>query len=179
MIKESTHPLAHKTHKNDALVIKSFKAKTNAQRNLAEKIADTLTTRFGSMVFLLLNISWFGVWIAINAGLLPFLKPFDEYPFSFLTMVVSLEAIVLAIVVLVSQNRSANIDDIREEIDLQINVITEREITKILAILVRIAEKNNIDLSQDIELKQMLEPVNISKIEQILEQQIEEPAQKN
>jgi uncharacterized membrane protein len=79
----------------------------------------------------------------------------------------------------VSQNRSANIDDIREEIDLQINVITEREITKILAILVRIAEKNNIDLSQDIELKQMLEPVNISKIEQILEQQIEEPAQKN
>ena len=54
---------------------------------------------------------------------MPGIKPFDPYPFGFLTMVVSLEAIILAILVLISQNRASRVDDIREEIDLQVNII--------------------------------------------------------
>lgn len=131
-----------------------------------------MTAQLGSMWFLMLNAAWFVVWILINTGVLPLVAPFDPYPFGLLTMVVSLEAIILAIFVLISQNRGEKIDEIRDEVDLQVDMIAEREITKILELLTRVAEKNGIDLSKDVELHDMLRPTNTEKIEKTLEEQI-------
>jgi uncharacterized membrane protein len=89
-----------------------------------------------------------------------------------LTTFVSLEAIILAIFVLISQNRSLKVDDIREETHLQINIITEREITKLMKMVVILLEKQGVDLSQDPELKKMLKPVSESEIEKQLEKEI-------
>ncbi len=161
-----------KRSSNDERVIRSFKADTNAKRTLSEKVADTLTSRFGSMLFLSINILWFSVWIVINLGIIPGVHAFDPYPFGFLTMVVSLEAIILAIVVLVSQNRAATIADVREEVTLQMDIIIERELTKTLQLVTKIAEKNGIDLSHDPELKTMLKATDVSEIEEILEDEI-------
>lgn len=167
------HPLVHKRRGADALAIRSFKAENNSKRTFSQKVADGLTDKFGSMTFLVLNVIWFAIWIVINGGITPTIAPFDEYPFSFLTMVVSLEAIILAIIVLISQNRASTLADVREEIELQINVITEREITKILEILSQIAKKQGIDVSQDEELQQMLTAVNVQKIERMVEKEID------
>lgn len=153
-------------------IIKGLKAKADARRTLSEKFADWVTSRFGSVNFLLVNALWFTIWVVINLGLVPEITPFDPFPFGLLTMIVSLEAIVLAIFVLISQNRAARIDDLREEVDLQVDIITEEEVTKLLELQVAIAQKNGIDTSKDKELQRMLRPMNTNKIEKALQHEI-------
>ena len=82
----------------------------------------------GSLAFLALNIAIFTAWIVVNVGLVPIITPFDPYPFGFLTMAVSLEAIILSILVLLSQNMEAGKDRVRNDIEYEINLKAEREI---------------------------------------------------
>jgi uncharacterized membrane protein len=89
-----------------------------------------------------------------------------------LTTIVSLEAIFLAVFVLISQNRAARVAELREEIDLQINIRTETELTKLMMMVYMLAEKQGIDLSEDEDLQLMLKPVDMDEIEQALEQEI-------
>ena len=152
--------------------IKSVKGRADQRRRLSERVADALTLGFGSMIFLILNVVWFIVWIVINVGLIPGIEPFDPFPFGFLTMVVSLEAIALAIIVLMSQNRASKIADLREEVDLEIDRIAEAELTKVLQLVVMLAEKQGIDLSGDQEVREMVQPSDHEKIEQALEQEV-------
>ena len=152
-------------------IVQSFKAIKDAERTPFERTADWMTQTFGSFWFLLFNIFWFMIWMAINIGLIDAIPPFDPFPFNLLTMTVSLEAIMLAIFVLISQNRSSKIEDVREETDLQIDVITEQEVTKILELLVVLLKKNDIDVSKDKTLREMLKPVNEKTIENVLERE--------
>ena len=152
--------------------IKSVKGRADERRKLSERVAGALTLSFGSMAFIILNVVWFIVWIVINVGLIPSIEPFDPFPFGFLTMVVSLEAIALAIIVLMSQNRASKIADLREEVDLEIDRIAEAELTKVLQLVVMLAEKQGIDLAGDHEVQEMLQPSDHQKIEQALEQEV-------
>ncbi len=151
---------------------RSLKGRADAKRTFSEVVADKLTLAFGSMIFLVLNVIWFIVWIVINVGLIPGVEPFDPFPFGFLTMVVSLEAIALAIIVLISQNRAAKIADLREEVDLHIDMLAEAELTKLLQLVTRLAEQQGISLSGDSELQEMLEPSDTEELQQTLEDDI-------
>lgn len=153
-------------------IFHSMKAKADAKRTTMEKLADYMTSIFGSNIFLLLNIFLFVAWLLINTNKISFLAPFDPFPFNLLTNIVSLEAIILAIFVLISQNRTARIDDLREETHLQLSVISELEVTKIMKMLTLLLEKNGIDLSQDPELHKMIRPVSEEDIERKLEKEI-------
>ncbi|MDO8686598.1 MAG: DUF1003 domain-containing protein [Candidatus Berkelbacteria bacterium] len=153
-------------------IFHSIKAKADAKRSRMEKIADSITSNFGSHTFLLLNIFLFLAWILINTDKIEGITSFDPFPFSLLTTIVSLEAIVLSIFVLVSQNRTAKIDDLREETHLQLNLISEREITKVMKMMALLLEKQGIDLSQDPELKKMIRPVSEEEIQKRLEKEI-------
>ena len=95
------------------------------QRSLLEKLTDWIADFSGSMTFLLLNAGWFALWIYLNVS---GKATFDPYPFGFLTMVVSLEAIILSILVLLAQNRQAAKDHIRDDVEYDINVKAELEI---------------------------------------------------
>lgn len=159
-------------HNHGRSLYKSYKEKAKGKRNLAEQAADFLTAKFGSFWFLILNVMVFTVWILINTNRIPSIKPFDPYPFNFLTMSVSLEAIVLAIIVLMSQNRENKVNDLRSEIDTRIDIEAEQEITKTLEILVKIARKQNIDLSKDEKLKRMLKPVDRYYLEKKFESEV-------
>lgn len=162
----------HRRLKSRQGVIRSFEAKANENRTFTEKAADMMTSRFGSMEFLAINAIWFFTWISINTGVIPIVPIFDPFPFGLLTMTVSLEAIFLAIIVLISQNRAAKIDDLRDEIDLQINTISEEEITKMIELQLLLLKKNGIDVSKDLELEQMLEPMDTQKMEESLKKEI-------
>lgn len=162
----------HRRFKSRKRTIESFEAHANIDRTIPERIADLMTSRLGSMGFLIINFVWFSGWILVNTGHIPRIHIFDPFPFGLLTMIVSLEAIFLAIIVLISQNRAAKIDDLRDEIDLHINTIAEEEITKSIELLILLLKKNNIDVSKDPELNQMLEPTNKEDIQQTLKQQI-------
>lgn len=92
-----------------------------------QRIADWIAWFSGSMYFLALNTIWFVVWIAINTIDLG-IRQFDPFPFGLLTMIVSLEAIFLSIFVLISQNRQAEKDRVRSNIDYEVNVKAEMEV---------------------------------------------------
>lgn len=93
-----------------------------------QKIADWIAWFSGSMAFLMLNAGWFVIWILLNQFALGN-AAFDPYPFSLLTMIVSLEAIFLSCFVLVSQNRQAEKDRVRSDIEYEVNIKAELEIT--------------------------------------------------
>jgi uncharacterized membrane protein len=160
--KESSHKI----------IFESIKARADARRTMMEKIADTMTANFGGSTFLLLNIFLFTTWVFINTGQIESIPVFDPFPFMLLTTFVSLEAIILAIFVLISQNRISKIDDLREETHLQLNLISEKEITKLIKMLSLLLEKQGIDLSEDPELNNMLKPISEEEIEKRLEKEI-------
>lgn len=153
-------------------VIKSIKAKADAKRTIPERMADWMTSSFGSMTFLAINVIFFTIWLLINTHYIEGIPAFDPFPFSLLTTIVSLEAIILAIFVLISQNRSVKIDDLREEIHLQINIISEKEVTKVMKMMALLLEKQGIDLSQDPELKRLLKPISEEELARSLEKEI-------
>lgn len=152
--------------------IKSFKAKEDAKRTALEKFADWLTAKFGSIAFLILNAAWFFTWIIVNVGWIPGVKPFDPFPFGLLTMVVSLEAIFLAIIVLVSQNREARVGELREEIELQIGTVSESELTKLIKMVTILLEKQGVKTDDDPELQRMLKPFKHAALERELEDEL-------
>jgi uncharacterized membrane protein len=102
-----------------------------AERGRMDRMVDSVTAFSGSIPFVWVHIIWFGGWIAVNT-LAPSALRFDPYPFQFLTLVVSLEAIFLATFILITQNRQARIDELRNHLDLQINLLSEQENTKML-----------------------------------------------
>lgn len=152
-------------------IIRSFEAKELKKRPATVKIADSITSFAGSVSFLLINLIFFGSWIFINLGVVPSIKPFDPYPFVMLTTIVSLEAIMLAIFVLMSQNRQSVVSTLREEIQLQINLLAEREVTKILMLVNEVLQKQGIKI-EDRELEAMLRETDVSYIERQLEKQL-------
>jgi len=108
-------------------------------RSTAEQVSDWIACTAGSGPILILHVMWFGAWVTLNAGVIPGVRPLDPFPFPFLTMTVSLEAIFLALVVLASQNRLARQADKRSHLDLQIDLLAEREMTAVLQLLQDIA----------------------------------------
>lgn len=154
-------------------IIKSFEAKELKKRSWAIRMADKLALFFGSVQFLIITFAFFGLWVIINLGLIPAIPVFDPYPFVLLITTVSLEAIILTVVVLMSQNRQNYVNSLREEIDFQVNKITEKEVSKILRVLVKIAEKQGIKIT-DKEVEEMIEDVEVSYIERRLASQMEQ-----
>jgi uncharacterized membrane protein len=153
-------------------IFRSIKAKADAKRTKLEKMADWMTAKFGSSGFLWLNAIFFIVWVLINTNQIKWIEMFDPFPFSLLTMIVSLEAIFLAIFVLISQNRTVKIDDLREETSLQLSLIAQKENIKLLKMMALLLEKQGIDLSQDPELQKMLRPLSEEEIGRRLEKEI-------
>lgn len=111
--------------------IKDVNQEFDSKLTLGERIADVIAEFSGSIPFLLINLAAFVTWIALNT-LGPKDWHFDEYPFQFLTMAVSLEAIFLSIFVLVSQNRQADKDRIAAQNDYDVNKLGEIEIQAVL-----------------------------------------------
>ena len=93
-----------------------------------QKVADWIAWFSGSMPFLMINGGWFIIWIVLNTLILGTAAAFDPYPFGLLTMIVSLEAIFLSCFVLVSQNRQAEKDRVRADIEYEVNIKAELEV---------------------------------------------------
>jgi uncharacterized membrane protein len=115
------------------------RARFDRRKGLQEKLADAITAFTGSMRFVYIHALLFGGWIVVNTGVIPGIQPFDPFPFVMLAMIASVEAIFLSTFVLISQNRMAALADKRADLDLQINLLAEHEITKLIEIVDGIA----------------------------------------
>ena len=137
-----------------------------ANRSQANRLADKVARFCGSLTFVWVHVIWFGAWIILN--ILPRLQHFDPFPFTFLTFVVSLEAIFLSTFILISQNHETRLSERRNHLDLQINLLTEQENTKMLRMLERIAQKVGAKTDDDPSLQVLDQATHPEKlIEQI------------
>lgn len=123
--------------------IARLEAATDADTTRMDEAARRISEFGGSPRFVWLHVLLFSLWIGVNT-LAPF-KAFDPYPFTFLTLVVSLEAIFLSAFILMSQNRDARLAERRNQLDLQLNLLTEQETTRILALLELVARKVGVE----------------------------------
>lgn len=151
-----------------------------AQRTVTDRVVDAITAFCGSLAFVWVHAVWFGGWIGEN--LVRGSASFDPYPFPLLTLIVSLEAIFLSTFILISQNRDARLSERRNQLDLQINLLTEQENTKMLTMLKQIADKVGADVGQDptlAVLEQATQPAQlVEQIERTIDTVEQEPRPK-
>lgn len=130
-----------KATKHDILLTtKNVAEELAKQSTLSERISDKITAFCGSMTFVYIHILWFGWWIWYNLAVE---SPFDPYPFGFLTLVVSLEAIVLATFILVSQNREGMVNALRGQLDYQVDLKSAKMVAEIRSLVSELANKKN------------------------------------
>jgi uncharacterized membrane protein len=130
--------------------------------SFSERLAEAITRFTGSMTFVLLHLVLYGSWIAINLGWLPIVEPFDP-TFVVLAMEASVEAIFLSTFVLISQNRMARDSRRRADLDLHVSLLTEHELTKLVAVVDQIARKLDVPLDDPElpEIERDVEPVAV------------------
>jgi uncharacterized membrane protein len=133
------------------------------ERTLSERIAEGIATFTGSMLFIWLHVVWFTLWIAFDIPWLGF-QPIDPFPFTLLTMIVSLEAIFLSAFILMSENRQGRLADRRARVNLQVDMIAEREITKLMELVADIHAHLKIRRPVDLELDNMRKATNIEHL---------------
>jgi uncharacterized membrane protein len=135
--------------------VSNLEESAKKQRTSTDRIAEAIANFCGSMTFVWVHVIWFGGWILLNV--IPGLPHVDPFPFTFLTLIVSLEAIFLSTFILISQNLETRLSERRSHLDLQLNMLSEQENTKMIALLISIAEKVGADLSRDPNLEALSE----------------------
>ena len=151
-------------------IIAALEEAARQRRTTTDRVIDAVTAFCGSMAFVWLHVAWFGGWIISNT--VPGLPHFDPFPFQFLTLVVSLEAILLSTFILITQNRQAAVADRRNHLDLQINLLSEQENTKMLVLLDRIACKLGVECD-DPEVQLLEESARPEQMVKQIEKSIE------
>jgi uncharacterized membrane protein len=154
-------------------LIAQLEATAAAKRSSADRVADAITRFGGSMAFVYVHVGWFGGWILWHflPGL-PQAIRFDPYPFQFLTFVVSLEAIFLSTFILISQNRQNQLSELRNHLDLQINLLSEQENSKVLAMLEALLRFHGL-VQPDPEIASLAEATQPDMLIQQIEQSLE------
>lgn len=144
-------------------VLRDKRQREENQAGFQDRIANTITRFSGSMLFVYVHLALVCGWVAVNTGLVPGVSPFDP-SFVILATVASVEAIFLSTFVLISQNRAAVEADRRAELDLQTNLLSEHEITRLLSLTIAIAEKLGVEEAQDPSLRELEKHVAPEKV---------------
>src|SRR5215218_4319764 len=132
------------------------------RKTFEERLADSITRFTGSMLFVYIHLTLFGIWIIWNVGWLG-LRPFDT-SFVVLAMFASVEAIFLSTFVLISQNRMNIQADKRAELDLQVSLLSEHEITRLITLVTAIAKKMDIQDAYHPEIDELAKDVHPEKV---------------
>jgi uncharacterized membrane protein len=149
--------------------VAQLEAAERARLSASERFSDAVARGAGTGWFAALHVAWFAGWVVWNAGLAPGWRPFDPFPFAFLTLIVSLEAIFLSIFVLISQNSLTRLSERRAQLDLQINLLAEQESSKTVALLERIAQQLHVPVPEDPCEGELASPTNIRDVISTLE----------
>ena len=138
--------------------LKDRREREEAEATLQERIADRITRFTGSMLFVYIHLVIFGFWIIANLGWVPGVPKWDE-SFVVLAMWASVEAIFLSTFVLISQNRMQAAADKRADLDLQISLLAEHEVTKLTALVSAMAERMGVRSDVDAELEEITQDI--------------------
>lgn len=166
----SPHPQIPEQHTGMARVVaRNIQAllerrqQENQRKSRQDRLADAITRFTGSMTFVYLHLTVFGLWIFINLGWVPLVPKFDP-TFVVLAMVASVEAIFLSTFVLISQNRMAIQADRRADLDLQVSLLAEHEITHLIQLVTAMAHRMGLEESRNPELAELARDVAPEKV---------------
>lgn len=138
-----------------------------ARAPLSDKLAEAITAFAGSMAFVVVHLTVYGAWIAINLEWVPGIAPFDS-TFVVLAMEASVEAIFLSTFVLISQNRMMAAADRRGDLDLQVNLLAEHELTRLATLVELIADRLGIE-QRDPEFEEVKQDISADKVLDVLD----------
>lgn len=153
---------------------KGLKSSLDFTKTWSDQIAVGVINALGSMAFLIGCLIFFLIWISWNSRWLG-LKPFDPFPFPILEMMVSLFAIILSVSVLINQKRQGRIEKIRQQVEFEVNIKAEDEITKVLIMLHEIHQKLGISSESDAELEEMKKSTDLKKLQQTIDEKETRP----
>lgn len=140
------------------------------KRTLSERAGDRVAALAGSLVFVLIHVLLVLTWILINVRGVRGIPRFDPYPFCLLGMTVSVEAVVLSSFILMRQNRMSKRAERRDHLNLQVDLISEKEITKLLQMVRAICERMGLNqVADDKELKEFSQATSVETLTQRLE----------
>jgi uncharacterized membrane protein len=142
-------------------------------RTAAERIADWIADFSGSLKFIAIHLVFYGLWILINTVKPRWLPRFDPFPFLLLSVVVSLEAIFLSTFVLIKQNRMSKRSDQRAHLDLQINLLAEREMTLMLQMLQNISARLGVHAPKE-QIQEFIEETSVEAVAEELRAKLPE-----
>ncbi len=144
-------------------VLRQKRHEEDKKASLQDRIADAITRFSGSMIFVYVHLVLVAGWVVINIGVVPGVPAFDP-TFVILATWASVEAIFLSTFVLISQNRAAAEADRRAELDLQTNLLSEHEITRLLSLTIAIAQRLGIEEARDPSLRELERHVAPEKV---------------
>jgi uncharacterized membrane protein len=155
--------MSHDDSLNSALrrnieVLRERRRHEEANASAQDRLALAISRFSGSMRFVYVHALAYGFWIIANLGWVPGLKPWDS-TFVVLAMIASVEAIFLSTFILITQNRMAAAADRRAELDMQIGLLSEAEITKLVQLVTEIAERMDVPAARQPELEEMKKQV--------------------
>lgn len=144
------------------------------QRSTSEKISEAFTRFMGSLTFVALHLVGMAIWFSWNLGAFG-LEPFDPFPFGIFTLIVSTEGVILAIFVLISQNRMSRLSNQRAHLNLQISLLAEQETTKLLQRLKMIADHAGIhETERDEEIERLSQSTHLEVLAEELKRSLPE-----
>lgn len=132
------------------------------RRSRREAMLEAIGSSVGTSWFVVAHVMVVAIWVLINVGLIPFIPPFDRYPYNLLSTTVSVEAVLLVAFVLAKQNRMSRTAEQRAHLDLQVNLLTEREASKAIQLLQKLCEKHGIQSGiRDPEAQELSRPTEV------------------
>jgi len=129
------------------------------KRNFEQRISDKITETVGHISFLYLHVVIILVYILVNSGVLG-IKPFDPYPFPLLIGIITIEVLFITTFILISQNREKGLADQRADLDLQMSLLNQHELSQALKMLDAVQDKLGIPNDEDFELRKMEERIS-------------------
>ncbi len=146
-------------------------------RTFADRVADRTISVMGRLAFAAAHVVVIAFWVVANRGLVPGVPAFDPYPYQLLCFLASMEGVLLAVFVLMKQNRMSYLSDRRNHLDLQINLLAEREVTRLLQLTDRIARHLGVESGLDEEdLEELSRETEVDKLMDALDDKLAEPS---
>jgi len=171
-MRKHERPIHREIESNISKIVKIENAQKE-QMSPGERLSEAIARFCGSMTFVYVHILWFGAWIIVNSVFKE--QQFDPFPYTFLTLVVSLEAIFLSTFILISQNHETKLTERRNHLDLQVNMLAEQENTKMLQLLQKVAAKVGVK-DEDPDTKALVEEMEPAELlEQIVVATADDP----
>ncbi len=147
--------------------VAALETKERQKERLQDRIVDRITAAMGSLPFLAINVVCYAAWIALNvAGGPPHADPF---PFPLLTICLASEAIILAVFVLMSENAQGRRADRRARLEMQVNILAEREISKLVGMVAEIHQHIGLHRDSSDEVREMQRATHLEDVADAVE----------